>query len=270
LACIFFGANIVLSLPNVPPTALGVLWSLAVEEHFYLVWPFGVRSLSRRTLIAVLAAVIVAEPIARGCATHHVWVFRAIYQLTYFQLDGLAAGALLAFLVQDEACLGWFRRYAGPLALLSGVVFTAWSLDPAFARENNSMLLNFFGYTLIIVTFAFSLAYLVARGDSRMSRLLSARFMISIGAISYGIYLYSPLVIQGVLWASPVIFHHWRAIGVCRLLLTWILIIGISWVSFHFYESPITHWGRRKARVLSARGTRGAPAARLVAKTTLE
>jgi peptidoglycan/LPS O-acetylase OafA/YrhL len=268
LAYIFFGANIVLSLPNAPITALSVLWSLAVEEHFYLIWPFAVRSMSRRMLIGLLAAVMVVEPIARGLATHHVWGFRPIYQLTYFQLDGLAAGALLAFLLQEERCIAWLRRYAGRLALLSGTLFVACSLHPAFARENNSELFNFFGYTLVVLTFAFTLAYVVAKSDSKVSALLSARPMVFVGAISYGMYLYAWLVMNAVLWAAPVIFHRWRAIGLFKVLLTWALTIAVSWVSFRLYESPITRWGRRKARTLSLRGGKRGSEVRAVVRAS--
>src|SRR5579862_2798361 len=44
----------------------GVFWSLAVEEHFYLVWPRLVRILSRRTLAIVCAALMVFEPVLRA------------------------------------------------------------------------------------------------------------------------------------------------------------------------------------------------------------
>jgi peptidoglycan/LPS O-acetylase OafA/YrhL len=256
LAYILFGANVVLSRPNVPATALSVLWSLAVEEHFYLVWPFAVRYLSRRTLMRVLAAIIVMEPVARGLATHHVWSFRPIYQLTFFQLDGLAAGALLALLLQEEQWAAWLQRYAGWLAASSAFVFVAWSLHPPFMREHNSTLFNTFGYTLIISTFAFSLAYVAIHGNARVSRLLSARPMVFVGAVSYGMYLYCWLIRDAIFWASPIIFHHLRGTRVLRPTIIWAITIAVSWVSFHFYESPITHWGRRRARALSARGRR--------------
>src|SRR4029450_13934129 len=71
-------------------------WSLAIEEHFYLVWPL-VFWLSPPRVVALLGAVIVvAEPLARVFARETEVKALSIYVLTWFRLDGLAIGALLA------------------------------------------------------------------------------------------------------------------------------------------------------------------------------
>src|SRR5262249_15849616 len=77
------------------PMFYGPLWSLAVEEHFYLVWPWLVKVASERALILVAMVLMMGEPVLRyfgfnaGQDTH---------MLTWFRLDGLAWGALLALL----------------------------------------------------------------------------------------------------------------------------------------------------------------------------
>jgi peptidoglycan/LPS O-acetylase OafA/YrhL len=88
-----FAGLLGVSIPHGPD----VFWSLAVEEHFYLIWPWLVRAFSRRTLAFACASIIVAEPIMRA-----VFVARGadVYNPSWFRFDGLASGALLAI---------WFR-----------------------------------------------------------------------------------------------------------------------------------------------------------------
>jgi len=92
----FFGANLSglfrISYPNGP----GVLWSLAVEEHFYLLWPAIIFFLNRRALVALATAIVIGSPVLRT-----VYLARGIdptfvYFFSWFRFDMLATGALIA------------------------------------------------------------------------------------------------------------------------------------------------------------------------------
>ena len=50
----------------------GAMWSLSIEEHFYLVWPLIVRKMRLRTVALIAAVVWLSEPILRGIAFQHV------------------------------------------------------------------------------------------------------------------------------------------------------------------------------------------------------
>ncbi|MCA3845215.1 MAG: acyltransferase, partial [Burkholderia sp.] len=65
----FFSTNIGLSLGSIGHDSLNVLWSLAVEEQFYIFWPFVVLWCSERALLWVAAALVVAAPVLRAIAT---------------------------------------------------------------------------------------------------------------------------------------------------------------------------------------------------------
>ena len=65
-------ANIGEALHPFAGKELTILWSLSVEEHFYLLWPFAIRLLDRKPLIYLLTALLALEPIVRGVATAHV------------------------------------------------------------------------------------------------------------------------------------------------------------------------------------------------------
>ena len=101
LGYLLFAANIQdVGSHSIP--LLGGLWSLSVEEHFYLIWPFAVYALSRRTLMRLLTALLLVEPMLRGVATHWFTGPGPIYVLTPFRLDGLAIGSLLALMLESE------------------------------------------------------------------------------------------------------------------------------------------------------------------------
>lgn len=88
--------NIIAAFGITQPPSLNALWSLGVEEQFYFVWPFVVYFLSEQAIAWVAGALMLTAPLLRWFGTplfaHH-W---AIYSLTPFRMDTLAAGALLA------------------------------------------------------------------------------------------------------------------------------------------------------------------------------
>ena len=99
-------------LSNITPL-LGVhaqyaaLWSLAVEEHFYLLWPAIVRKLSDKTLSIVAGALVVLCPIER--AITYKLGYAASSGYTWLVADGLALGALLAICLRRP----WTERKLG-------------------------------------------------------------------------------------------------------------------------------------------------------------
>ena len=76
---VFFGANFALAFNKVSVVPMTPLWSLAVEEHFYLMWPLSVLFLNKRGLMILLACVLIAEPILRSLAPP------SLYRLTPFE-----------------------------------------------------------------------------------------------------------------------------------------------------------------------------------------
>jgi peptidoglycan/LPS O-acetylase OafA/YrhL len=78
------------------PDSLGILWSLAVEEQFYLLWPFAIYWLSERGIAALSCGLIVLAPVLRWIFTPILGSPWPIYALTPFRMDLLAMGALLA------------------------------------------------------------------------------------------------------------------------------------------------------------------------------
>ena len=165
------------------PLQYGPLWSLAVEEHFYMIWPWMVRRLPPRKLMFLLAAVVAATPAIR--ALDFIMLgppadFVALY--TWFNLDGLALGAMLA------VWLRWpgFRR--GQLSRIAPPIFVAGAL--AFVLLFKALRWEtVFSASALKLAFAGLVACMLLVGTSRWSGLVNQALLRFFGYISYGLYL---------------------------------------------------------------------------------
>src|SRR6201996_3771215 len=92
-----------MNFPRVGPPELSMLWSLAVEEQFYLFWPFVVLFFPRRRLAWVAVSLILTAPLLRAIATPLLTDHWAIYKQTPFRMDCLATGALIGILWDSHA-----------------------------------------------------------------------------------------------------------------------------------------------------------------------
>lgn len=251
---LFFGN--VMNLTRYQNGLFGALWSLAVEEHFYILFPFAVRYLSRRGLLLFLSALLIFSPLARAVATSHTSGWETIYFLTPFRLDGLAVGALLALLTESVTASRWLRRWSLAGSLASVSIFAALRLlDPLFVRDLNTPVFNAFGYTLTAAAGFFFIGYVVLKESSRVSRLLAWKPLVYLGRISYGLYLFHPVVVIALRKVFGIPFGAGASsadLARLRLLLPLDLAVTIplAALSFHFYEKRVLAWGEQRARRL--------------------
>ncbi len=175
------------------PTIYGSLWSLAVEEHFYLVWPFLCRAISGRALTLLSLAIVVSEPLLRLIGTYRG---SDTYSYTWFRLDGLAMGALLALYVRSPSCtrrrlllLGGAAAMGGLLLLLGGAPFgilTRRRLVGATMQYSAAQLF----FTGVIAT-------ALGGAGTRLLSPLRARVLGRCGDLSYCLYLIHILIFDG-------------------------------------------------------------------------
>jgi peptidoglycan/LPS O-acetylase OafA/YrhL len=204
---------------------LGVTWSLAVEEQFYLVWPLVVRFSSEQTLRRIAAAIICLDPILRFILVRQGF---NVYPNTFCRLDGLMWGALLALLLRSATFpresyvrLAWVGLLVGaPLALLTAerVVWAVYSFT-ALASA--------------------SLLYLAFTSKQKwLQAILANRILIYSGVISYGIYLLEKIPIDAVkslrLQGHPAIM----------LLVTAAITYLMATFSWFLLEKPVMRWKR--------------------------
>jgi len=173
----FFLQNFLVPIPANATGLLGVSWSLAIEEQFYLVWPLVVRFSSMVAVRRIALTVVCLSPLLR---LFMVSQGMQIYSNTFSRLDGLMAGALLACVIRSKdfepsRFLGsaWVALLAlGPLAFAITSVDARW-----------------FVFSMSAVA-SVALVYVSLYSKQQwLQSLLTNRFIVYTGAISYGLYL---------------------------------------------------------------------------------
>jgi peptidoglycan/LPS O-acetylase OafA/YrhL len=184
-----FAANLAHLFNIGVPHGPGVLWSLAVEEHFYLLWPLLVYLLDRSKLTILAISIVVLTPVARGLAVAHgMPIDEAVYSYSWFRFDGLALGALMALWVRSSyACPRNSFRLAGLLVGLAVVMTIVGA--PFGLLSTKSVLGTALRFTQAQLPFAsFLLVALVLHGTPLTAGLRSPLARLS-GSLSYSLYL---------------------------------------------------------------------------------
>ncbi len=202
-----------LFLTNVVPGEATVftahLWSLAVEEQFYLFWPVlllaSLRWGGRRAAALVCAGLILASPAFRMTAamTHAPLFDHREGVVLPGRMDSLFAGALLAICAGSVRFERAYSRFA-PFAWVAPVFFAVAS--PVLRVVGGNGYTYTAGYTLESLAAAFSLAWLLRNPHARTSRVLGWRPVAVLGLASYSGYLYQSAIL--FLWPAALGGRH--------------------------------------------------------------
>ena len=173
----------------------GVSWSLAVEEHFYLVWPLLVAFVSTRRLALVTICVLTGSLLLRY-AMMAMGVSSLIhYTITPTRVDGLAAGALVAIAMRSQigveslVKIARWMLWAGlGTMIVTGVVERSFNYDRELVAGLGYPALTLAGAGLVLALVAQRQPNNILRRTMRWSPLAS------LGFYSYAIYLYHPIV----------------------------------------------------------------------------
>jgi peptidoglycan/LPS O-acetylase OafA/YrhL len=207
----------------------GHLWSLSVEEQFYLLWPPIVVLTKRRTAIAVSVALIVAFPILR--AVLHAAHIGRFAGLVFF--DNIMIGCLAAIIAhhapkQLARFLSW-----RPMALRATAVLLMIAMN---ILQDNFLL------AIVTVPFAYTIqagcaAYLICSYAFNRAGIgyliLNARPVAYIGVLSYSLYIW-----QQLFFSSPQLFG-WKSSPVLTFPINLALAFATAMASYHLFELPL-------------------------------
>jgi len=245
---VFFLANFA-SFGHGPENfAAGVLWSVSVEEQFYLTWPWIISYVPIRHLTKVLVGLIILS-------TFYRFYFNIFNYATLSVLSDLVFGALLAHLVllkdwpkrffgQSPASLTWLA-YGLIIILIPLSKLTEQLLIPG--RETFINLIA----TFFPLVFSFLFAFIIGKNCFGSHQPVSSKLgktLIYLGTISYGLYCYHALAILMAKTISLTVVAQLMSslqLHIAESVLALALTIALAMLSYRYIESPILALKRR-------------------------
>ena len=245
-----------LFLTNVPlglggPKNVGSLfphfWSLAVEEHFYLVWPWVVILTPPAKMVRLSLLLALTTCAARFLLTAQGHGYAA-WVLTPTRLDGLAAGSMVAMLHRYHPAIleRWSRRVFAIFAGLTPVFFvTLYFLvfrfrQTALTPDVSTALTPFWS----TITFASLVGYLAGRNTPRPKPSVLRELLRNVARYSYGMYAFHVPIIVFLFIRTPIL-HGYATRGYefpYRLYFSACIVVmsyALGFLSWHLFEKQV-------------------------------
>ncbi len=245
--------------PFLDDSGFGHMWSLAIEEQYYLLWPLLVIALSPKRLMQVCLALIISAPMFRFWFFYEfpeVWGgietgASAAYDFTVSRWDAIALGSLLALAIKEPQLYETLKKYN--LHALAGILLII-GLQIVLLHHFVSVSggISLFNQTTAALGFFFLVLFIVSKQTSYTTKFFEFSLFKLVGKYSYAMYLFHlPIMIvwnnywqfniadyQGVKLPLLVAFNY-----ACVFSITFIFA-AISW---HAFEYPILKLKHRYA-----------------------
>lgn len=212
-------------------------WSLSIEEQFYVVWPLLLLCLlkfakSQKHLIVYLGLIILLLWINRTFLALNDASIHRLYFGTDTHSDGLFVGCLAALLTEQRhkfntALLQFMRKWRIFIPILALTFYVCSTI--ALSKEIRSLYIWYF--PLLEMVSAMLISYLYIQKNSRVTFLLSNKYLVWLGSISYGLYLWHWLIFR--------IIADTGVTGIFIAIYGTMVSIIVASLSFYFLEKPI-------------------------------
>jgi peptidoglycan/LPS O-acetylase OafA/YrhL len=201
-------------------------WSLAVEEHFYLFFPFLIYFLKDKYYIVSIYTLIIISIITRYFI--NIEGYNSFY-FTITRMDELVLGALLSVL-ESRGKLS--HKYSSTFVYLFIFSITLTVFFRYIYSTSKLPILHTLKYTIFSLKYFAIIGYVICLKDSAViGKILTGNFLIYSGKISYGLYVYHPLCFYLLSLLLPI----------DNLLLKFLVHFGLTYlissISFYYYES---------------------------------
>ena len=229
-----------------PSSVIFPLWSVSIEEQFYLTWPLIVRRVSQMTMVAFAAGLLGVATAARFYLGAHHRFESEVWCNTLVQLDPIAAGILMAVLLRGAVPqLPRLARVAmtvaGVACLATGALYFGIKNDPLTTAR------IVLGYPMIAIGGVLLLLAVLRDGAK------PAKALVYLGRISYGLYVFHVL---GLTISDYVVPNQTANLAryAVRVFVAFALTITMAAISYRWLEAPFLKLKQRFTYVLSRPG----------------
>ncbi len=230
--------------------SLGHIWSLCVEEQFYIVWPLIFMLTMKRGknyIVSFLALVIIGGVLWRCYAMFELsmtekWLYRTFDS----RFDNLAIGCLLAVILKDANLRAKIWRLLD-FPVLMPIFLAALILSRLIGLKAPTYSYTF-GFTVEAILIGLILVQCMANNQAWFAKWLNHRFLVFIGVISYAMYLYHELA-AGI--ADKAAAYAWDMLNISighysTGMLGFTLTVMGAYFSYKFIEKPMLKLRKRK------------------------
>ena len=240
------------------PASTRHFWSLAVEEQFYLAWPFIVWALSPLALRRLCVSLVVGAALVR-VACYEADVALWGYVLTPARMDTLAIGALIAVQARRPEGLHAWRRWivpAGLAGLAAFLVVALWRGAPPSAGTWALLMLDPYMLAVGYSAMALACGAFVAGAIVFAPIVLARGLLPRCGTIAYGLYVWHVPVALGLSWLAsrwlPVAANRYWPMQLAMMAAGLGASFAVATLSYRWFEQPFLRLKDRLAPAVPA------------------
>ena len=224
--------NWLIAWSNQWPLTISHLWSICVQEQFYLFWPLLILFFPKRWILpAIVSAAVTGLAFRVGCVMFSIPT-TARWVLPFGSLDSLAAGAALGW------CGGKLRA-SRTSWLLAPICLSIFAFAAVLRNADPAQLKSVFVEPLEALACVLLVARTASGFDGCTARFLSMPGLVFAGRISYGLYIYHILVAMLLPRWLPTSAQFLVTTPSLRLMLYGIVTLLVAAISWRFLEQPI-------------------------------
>jgi len=229
------------------PSGMGITWSLAIEEQFYLSIPLLIRNVRPRNLVIVLLMVIACAPWLR-VLLHSSMTYPGLasYVLMPTRADALCLGVLAALLVRNEVFWNWLQSNRRTLWSVTGVFFLGVAYMTWQGYDALSFAMTTWGFSWLAAFYTCILLIAVSSSRGPVSRILQNPSLMRLGTLAYCSYLVHVAIMNAL--RHPLKAHFpefpvaaWLVGGILGIALT----LAVAALSYKYFEKPLLKRGHQ-------------------------